>query len=120
MTQKEMAIEFLKMVAFGEVQAGYKKYISDDFIHHNQYFEAGKDSLLKAMLDAHKSHPNESFEPKYIYEDKETVIVHSLVKKTDMDITVVHIFKFKDNKIVEMWDVGQLIEKDVPNSDGLF
>lgn len=53
-------------------------------------------------------------------EDGNTVITHSLVTKQNQNIAVVHIFRFAGDKVVELWDLGQLIEKDSPNENGLF
>jgi len=48
------------------------------------------------------------------------VITHSLVSKKDADIAVVHIFRFENNKVVELWDLGQVIDPKSPNTNGLF
>lgn len=120
MTKKEIAISFLKLAGTGHVQEAYKKFIDTDFIHHNQYFKGSREALLTAMEEAHQTSPNKSIEIKYCYEDDATVITHSHVIKQDMDIAVVHIFKFKNNKIIEAWDLGQPILKDSPNKHGLF
>lgn len=49
-------------------------------------------------------------------------MVHSLVKQNPEDLgrAVVHIFRFQDNKIVELWDIGQPIPEDSPNENGMF
>ena len=31
-----------------------------------------------------------------------------------------YIFRFKDNRVVELWDLGQQIAKDAPNENGVF
>lgn len=51
-----------------------------------------------------------------------TVAVHSHVKQhpTDLGGAVVHIFRFYENQIVEMWDIGQAIPEDSPNQNGMF
>jgi len=120
MSKKENAISFLKLASGGEVQEGFKKFIAHDFLHHNQYFKGNREALLTAMEEAHKADPNKSIEIKSSYVDGDTVITHSLVTKQDMQIAVVHIFRFKKDKIVEMWDLGQPIAKDSPNENGLF
>ncbi|MCB9034539.1 MAG: nuclear transport factor 2 family protein [Chitinophagales bacterium] len=120
MTHKEIAVTFLQLVGFGKVKAAFDQFVADDFIHHNQYFEGNRSALQNAMEAAHLQHPNNLLETKYVYEDQNTVIAHSLVKKEDMDIAVVHIFRFENDKIVELWDLGQVIEKNAPNKNGLF
>jgi predicted SnoaL-like aldol condensation-catalyzing enzyme len=72
------------------------------------------------MEEAHQISPNKSIDIKYSYKEGVTVITHSHVIKQDMEIAVVHIFRFRNDKIVELWDLVQPIDKDSPNENGLF
>jgi predicted SnoaL-like aldol condensation-catalyzing enzyme len=75
------------------------------------------------MLDASLKNPNRSIEIKKIFEDGSTVITMSHLTRMNPEIpeiAVVHIFKFRDEKIVELWDLGQQMMKDSPNENGLF
>jgi predicted SnoaL-like aldol condensation-catalyzing enzyme len=123
MTHKQIAQEFLKMAASGNVRAAYDKFIASDFVHHNLYFKGDRQSLMLAMEEASKQSPNKAIHIKQIFEDGDRVITHSLVTREDPKepgIAVVHIFKFKDDHIVELWDLGQAISKDSPNENGAF
>lgn len=120
MTKKEIAKSFLRLAGMGSVQEAFSKFAAPNLIHHNQYFQGTREALQTAMEEAHKASPNKSVEVKFSYEDDDTIITHSLVVKEDMDIAVVHIFRFKNDKIVELWDLGQQILKDSPNENGLF
>ena len=120
MTKKEMAKEFLMLAGTGRVKEAYDRFIHADFIHHNQYFRGDRQSLLTAMEEAHKSQPNKSVDIKYTYEDGQTVITHSHVAKDTMDIAVVHIFRFQGDKVIELWDLGMVIDPKSPNEKGLF
>lgn len=123
MTNKEIAVSFLKAAASGDVKSAYEKFVANSFIHHNQYFKGDRQSLLEAMEEANKVSPNKSIDVKYAYEDGNTVICHSLVEREDPDaaeIAVVHIMRFENFKIAELWDLGQEILKDCPNENGLF
>ncbi len=120
MTHKETAIKFLQLAGLGKTEEAFETYTSTDFFHHNQYFKGNREALKKAMQEAHQTSPNKSIEVKYCYADGHTVITHSLVKKEKVDIAVIHIFRFRAGKIVELWDLGQPIEKDSPNENGLF
>ena len=117
MLQKEIAISFLKMAGGGNVREAYKKFIAPDFIHHNQYFKGDRASLMVAMEEAHTKSPNKSIDVKHVYEFGDTVITHSRVSRKDPaepDIAVVHIFRVKDGKVAELWDLGQPMMKDSP------
>ena len=72
------------------------------------------------MIEAHQKDPNKSIDIKYTYVNGLTVITHSLVAKQQMNIAVVHIFRFENSKIVELWDLGQVIEMNSPNCNGMF
>jgi predicted SnoaL-like aldol condensation-catalyzing enzyme len=119
----EIAKSFLKMAGMGKVQEAYDQYVAPSLIHHNQYFKGDCQSLLKAMQEASKTTPNKSIEIKHVYEDDNTVITHSLVTRQDPeapDVAVVHIFRFEQDRIAELWDLGQPISKDSPNENGMF
>ena len=123
MTNKESATSFLKMAGGGNVRAAYEKFVAPDFIHHNQHFKGDRQSLLLAMEEASRTHPNKAIDVKYIYQDGDVVITHSLVTRQDPEapgIAVMHIFRFKNDRIVELWDLGQEIAKNSPNKNGPF
>jgi predicted SnoaL-like aldol condensation-catalyzing enzyme len=123
MTNKEIAISFLKMAGTGNVKPAYEKFIAPNFIHHNQYFKGDRLSLMQAMEASSQQSPNKSIEIKHVYVDGDTVITHSEVIRGAADaarIAVVHIFRFEKNLVVELWDLGQPIDKNSPNENGPF
>ena len=123
MNRKEAAVTFLQMAGTGKVVDAYARFIAADFIHHNQYFKGDRESLESAMAGAHEKSPNKSIDVKRVFEDGDFVITHSLVVRKDPgepDLAVVHIFRFKGDKVAEAWDVGQLLSKDSPNENGAF
>ncbi len=112
---------FLALVASGNVQEGFDRYVHKDFIHHNQYFSGDRQSLLDAMSTAHHEHPNKTFVIKQILEEWDKVVTYSQVEKEMMDIVVMHMCRFDaHNMIVEMRDVGQIIDPESPNENGVF
>lgn len=120
---KEAAQSFLKLAGIGQVQEAYDRFIAPSFIHHSQYFKGDRQSLLEAMQEASKTTPNKSIAIKRVYEDGDTVITHSLVTRQSPDappIVVIHIFRFEQDRIVELWDLGQAVLKDSPNQNGVI
>jgi predicted SnoaL-like aldol condensation-catalyzing enzyme len=123
MSPKEMAVSFLKMAGSGNVRDAYERFIAPDFIHHNQYFKGDRESLMLAMEEASRRSPNKSINIKHVYEAGDTVITHSLVTHQDpaeLGIAVVHIFRFKNGRVAELWDLGQPMMQDSPNRNGMF
>ena len=123
MSRKESAVTFLKMAGTGKTEDAYARFIAPGFIHHNQYFKGDRESLKSAMAEAHAKSPNKLVDVKQVFEDGDFVITHSRVvggNPSDPDVAVVHIFRFKGDKVVELWDLGQLLSKDSPNENGAF
>jgi predicted SnoaL-like aldol condensation-catalyzing enzyme len=119
---KENAVSFLKLVASGKVREAYETFISPDFRHHNPYFRGDSESLMLAMEENATMNPGKILEVKLAIQDQDMVAVHSHVKQNPADLggAVVHIFRFQDNRIVELWDIGQPIPEDSPNENGIF
>jgi predicted SnoaL-like aldol condensation-catalyzing enzyme len=55
-------------------------------------------------------------------EDRDLVAVHSRVRldPSGPDVATVHLFRFEDGKIAEMWDVTEPIPDRSPNDNGPF
>lgn len=120
-TRKEVASSFFKMLFEQKVFEAYEKYISSDFIHHNQWFPGDRNSLMNAMAQAHKDNPHSKISFKHILEDGDFVVIHSHVEhNVDLAFSAIHILKFNNDKIIEMWDSATQIDKNSANKNGLF
>lgn len=121
-TTKEKAIDFLMMVASGKIREAYLLYIGNDFIHHNAYFKGDADSLMNAMEENAKTNPDKSLKVLRALADGDWVTVHSHIKQNPQDAgaIVVHIFRFQQNKIAELWDVGMEVPSEIVNENGIF
>ena len=122
MSKKDMVTEFLRLVAAGNVQEAYDKYIAPDFRHHNAYFKGDRESLKVAMEEAQQKNPNKVLDIKMALEDGDRVAVFSHVQQNPEDPggAVVHIFRFDGNCIAEMWDLGQQVPDNMLNENGMF
>lgn len=122
MSNRDSAIEFLQMCARGEVREAYARHVSQDFIHHNAWFAGDRESLVKAMEESAAAEPNKSFDVRQVIEGGDRVATLSHLKRADgeTEYAVVHIARFVDGKIAELWDLGQEVPKDSPNQNGMF
>ena len=118
-TLKDRAIHFLKLASAGDVREAYERYVSEDFIHHNPYFKGDRHSLLVAMEESAKQNPNKAFEVQRAFQEGDMVAVHSRVVQNS-EIAVVHIFRFQDELIEELWDIGMVVPKEKINENGAF
>jgi predicted SnoaL-like aldol condensation-catalyzing enzyme len=119
---KETAMDFLQLASSGNVRKAYELYVAQDFKHHNPYFKGNRESLMKGMEDSSKSNPNKEFKMLRALQDGDLVAVHSRVLQTSSNspISVVHIFRFAENRIVELWDNIMPEPKEMINENGLF
>jgi predicted SnoaL-like aldol condensation-catalyzing enzyme len=122
MTLKDIGKDFLTFCAFGNSKKAFKLYAGKGFKHHNAYFKGDADSLMLAMEESHKANPNKVFEVKQIIQDGNLVVLHSYIQQTEnnLEYSVVHILKFENNKIIELWDIIQPFPEKVTNENGIF
>ncbi len=59
---------------------------------------------------------------KRVIAEGEFVVVHFLVKHKpgELGFAVMHLFRFENGKIVELWDLGQPIPEESLNQYGMF
>ena len=122
LSNREIAKSFFDLVVTGRVREWYDKYTNQDYIHHNQYIKADRESLILAIEDDARTNPDKQVEVKMSLEDGDLVTTYSHVQqnKEDPGFALMHIFRFKDSTIVEMWDINQAILEDSPNKNGMF
>jgi len=121
MNIKDIAVSFLKNAATGKLDDAYDS-VAPNFRHHNAHFPGDTESLKAGMADAHKTFPNTKIDVQRAIAEGDLVAVHSRVQHASdtLSIAVVHIFRFEDDKIAELWDVGMEVPKDSPNDNGAF
>jgi predicted SnoaL-like aldol condensation-catalyzing enzyme len=122
MNKKDIAISFLRLASSGNVREAYNKYIHPHFRHHNPFFPGDRASLLAGMEENAVKFPNKEYEAVRALEDGDLVAVHGRVRLTPSSpwIALIHIFRFKDNQIIEEWEAGQEVPKESPNKNGVF
>lgn len=122
MTRKDMAKEFLRLCATGQVREAYQRFAASNFRHHNPYFGGDAASLRVGMEEAARRFPQTRIETKNVLEEGDRVAVHSRVQHapSEPDIAVVHILRFEGERIAELWDIAMQGPKDSPNQYGLF
>ena len=121
-SNKEIAVAFLKMASSGNVREAYSKYVGAGFRHHNPFFEGSAESLMAGMEENARQNPNKVMEVKRVIAEGEFVVTHSHVRQNPdaLGVAVVHIFRFEQGKIMELWDLGQPVPEKSMNENGMF
>lgn len=118
----EIAIDFLILCSKGDSRKAFELYTHHDLIHHNPFFKGDANSLMIAMEEDAEGNANKSFEINNVLNDNGMVAVHSHIRqdKNDAGYAVVHLLKFEEGKIVELWDVVQQVPDEIINKNGMF
>lgn len=114
-----MAVQFLQLIVDRKIDEAFQ-LVDMDGKHHTPFYPAGFAALHNGMKanDTHIPEKKLTVHQVIAENDLVSVFVHLALKPYEM--AVVYIFKFKNNKIVEMWDCGMPIPEDIKNTDGVF
>jgi predicted SnoaL-like aldol condensation-catalyzing enzyme len=121
-SNKARAIDFLKLAASGKVDDVYTLYVSPQFKHHNSHFKGDAQFLKQGMKDSFAQFSNKLLEVKRALEDGEHVAIHLRVRLTPdgRDIALIHLFRFEENRIAELWVAAEMAPATPVNENGLF
>jgi predicted SnoaL-like aldol condensation-catalyzing enzyme len=122
MTNKQIAEFYLKAVTSGRIDQAYDRYVDMSGRHHNIFTAAGFPALRAAMKENDTQFPNKELTILHIAESDDFVMLHSRVTidPEKPDFATCHVLKFKNGKIIEMWDISQQGPIEGSNKDGQF
>lgn len=121
-THGETAVDFLKLAASGRAREAFDRYVAPDFRHHNAWFPGDGPSLMNAMDENARQNPDKELTIHRVVEGGDEVATFSHVRHntSEKGAAVVHFFRFENDRIVELWDVGQEVPAESPNKNGMF
>lgn len=121
-TLKDSAVDFLMKIVAGDVRGAYQRHVGEGFRHHNPNFEGDAESLRKGMEEDEARHPGKKLEVLIALQEGSFVAMHSRLTRgaSEPEIAVVHIFRFENGRIAELWDIAQVAPKEVVNKFGMF
>lgn len=121
-SHKQAALEFLQLCAAGVPREAFDAYAGPKFRHHNPHFPSDSESLIDGIAKNAAENPGKVLEVLRAIEDGDLVAVHARVRHQpdEPGWSVIHIFRFEDDRIVELWDVGQEVMEKSPNEIGMF
>lgn len=121
-SNKQLALDFFSLIIAGKIDEAYETYVDMNGKHHNAFTAAGFTNLREGMKENQLQFPNKKMEVKNVLADDDLVAVHShlTLDPGKVEVAVVHIVRIEGEKIVEMWDCGQVLPMDGKNTDGMF
>ena len=98
------------------------KLVAEDYIQHSPKISNGRDTFINALKDRIAQNPQR--QNKIIRSvaagDMVWLHVHSKEKPEDLGRAIVDLFRVKDGKIIEHWDVIQPIPETSNNENTMF
>lgn len=104
-----------------DVRTAFERYVAPGYIQHNPGIPDGREAAI-AMLEPKFSAPGASFSVKRILVDGELAMIHLHGRPSPDNPggAVADIYRLKDGRIVEHWDVLQPILPSTANPHPYF
>ena len=100
----------------------FTTYVAEDYIQHNPFAQDGRAAALEHLGPIFDANPQLKVDIKRVFGDESHVAVHyhSMLKPGTLGFAAVDMFRVKDCKIVEHWDVIQPMPETSANPHPMF
>lgn len=104
-----------------QVRAAFEAYVTEDYIQHNPEIADGREAAI-LVLEPMFSKPTFMIEVKRIIVDGDIAVVHLFARSAagERGGSVMDMFRLKNGKIVEHWDVLQSVPEKSANPHPMF
>jgi predicted SnoaL-like aldol condensation-catalyzing enzyme len=120
---KQTAIAFYELM-FNDCQPAeaLERYTGAEYIQHNPHVANGKQGFLEYFLRMQEQYPGKHVRVVRAVAEGDLVVLHChQTWPGDHDYAGIDIFRFDgEGKIVEHWDVLQVVPEQMAHSNGMF
>ncbi|SHH48181.1 Predicted SnoaL-like aldol condensation-catalyzing enzyme [Chryseolinea serpens] len=117
---KKLVADFYQKLFGDKDTAAIDAYLGDTYIQHNPMLPDGKDALKQGAAQWFKNAPKEKIDIQHLSADGDLVYIHTKSTQGGKTASIIDIFRVKDNKIVEHWDVIQTVPEKSANAHPMF
>ena len=97
-------------------------FFAHNYIQHNPMAKSGAEGLKAFLTWARGRSPEAEHRVKRVFVDGDHVIahVHVIINPGELGNAVIDIFRIKDGRVAEHWDVAQAVPTHSENDNGMF
>jgi len=117
---KRMVTEFYREFYVNQKLDVAPKYLSDNLKQHRPNIGDGRQATVDEYVAYLKDHKTHKEEIKRVIAEGDLVAVHAAAIDEPDQVAVVDIFRVRNGKIVEHWDVCQAVPEKSANSNTMF
>ena len=105
-----------------DLVASSRECFAETYTQHTPWLADGRDAVLSAFRTRFKKYPDYAMEIKRTGADGDLVWMHLHTKRTPDTLgnAVINIFRMKEGKFVEHWNVGQAVPEKSANNNTMF
>lgn len=118
---KKLVLDFYQQMFGDKDISAVDKYIAPEYIQHNPAVADGAEAFREAAKKWFEGKPKTKIDVQHIAAEGDLVFLH--IKNTRPDggfKSTIDIFRLKNGKIVEHWDVHQDVPEHAANSHPMF
>ncbi len=119
---RQLVLDFYERVFNGHDVEGGVASMADEYRQHNPHIQSGKKAFVAFFKDLFAKNPQARAQVVHVAADGDLVWIHAHIVNdpNDRGFAVVDIFRVKNGRLVEHWDVMQAVPEHSANGNSMF